>query len=147
MAGIFGLLSSGISAIGRMAAGQAAQRTAELNAFNTETDKVRVKIQTLQNARDRREEYISNTATNNSMFSAMGRDISSDPSVRAFLEKQKTTLKEDTDRITYMGQAKMAKLTQEATATRVEGRARKQAATIGALTTMAAGINDYQTVK
>lgn len=147
MAGMFGLLSSGISAIGQMAAGQAAQRSAELNAFNTETDKVRVKIQTLQNARDRREEYISNTATNNSMFSAMGRDISSDPSVRAFLEKQKTTLKEDTDRITYMGQAKMAKLTQEATATRVEGRARRQAATIGALTTITAGINDYQTVK
>lgn len=147
MAGIFGLISSGVSAFGQMQAAQAQREAARLNAFNTETDKVRAKIQAIQNHNDRLEQWRSNTSTNKTMFYAMGRDTSSDPSVKAYLEKQKDVAAEDTDRIDYMGQAQMAKLQQQATAMRIEGRARLQAGRIGALTTVATGINDYITVR
>lgn len=147
MAGIFGLISSGISAFGRMQAAQAQQEASRLNAFNTETDKVRAKIQAVQNHNDRLEQWKSNTSTNKAMFSAMGRDVSSDASVKAYLNKQRDIVGEDTDRIDYMGQAQMAKLQQQATAMRVEGRAAMQAGRIGALTSIAVGINDYMTVR
>jgi len=147
MSGIFGLISSGISAFGQMQAAQAQQQAARLNAFNTETDKVRVKIQTVQNHNDRLEQWRSNTSTNKSMFFAMGRDVSSDASVKAYLNKQKDIVGEDADRIDYMGQAQMAKLQQQATAMRIEGRAKMQAGRIGALTTIATGINNYMTTR
>lgn len=139
--------STAMSAFGQIAAGKARQETSKLNAFNVETDEIRNKIQTLQNSRNRREQYIANSSTNNTMFSAMGRDIGSDRSVEAFLKKQKETIGEDLYNIAYMGEAKSAKLKQQATAERIEGRAAMQSATIGALTTLASGYYEYETIK
>jgi len=139
--------STVMSAFGQIATGKAQQEASKLNAFNVETDEVRNKIQTLQNSRNRREQYIANSSTNNTMFSAMGRDIGSDRSVEAFFKKQKETTGEDLYNITYMGEAKGAKLKQQATAQRIEGRAAMQSATIGALTTLASGYYEYETIK
>lgn len=140
---MFQLISAGIGALGQMAAGQAAQKSAELDAFNTETQRELSKVQTLQRHNDRLEQYRYNVKANISAFYAAGRDVGSDKSVSAFLQRQKEVVAEDTGRSDLMGFFEQMKLQQQATTIRVEGRARKQAATIGAFTTMAQGIADY----
>lgn len=136
------LASSAVGAAGQLAAGQAQRRAADLNAFNIETDRVRSQAEALQRHNDRLEQYRSNLSANIASFSAAGRDIS-DRSVKAFLEKQKQIAADDTKRSDFMGFAEAARLRQEATATRIEGRAQQQAATIGAFTTLASGLSDY----
>lgn len=135
-----------VGAGAQMAAGQAAQEGAELDAFNTETDKVRSQTEALQRHNDRLEQYRQNNASNIASFYAMGRDIT-DRSVMAFLEKQKQTAAEDTRRSDIMGMFESMKLQQQANSIRAEGRARKQAAMIGAFSTLASGISDYQDTK
>ena len=140
---VWQLIAAGIGAMGQIAAGQAAQESANLDAFNTETEKVRSKTEALQRHNDRLEQYRQNNASNIASFYAMGRDIT-DRSVMAFLEKQKQTAAEDTRRSDVMGMFESMNLQQQATATRIEGRAQKQAAMIGAFNTLARGISDYQ---
>lgn len=139
---MIGLIGSVVGAAGQMAAGKAAQETAELNAYNVETDKVRSETEARQRHNDRLEQYRSNLSANIAAFSAAGRDIS-DKSVKAFLEKQKEIASDDTRRSDFMGAAEAARLQQQATAARVEGRAMRQAATIGAFTTLASGISNF----
>ena len=130
-----------------MAAGRAAQESAELDAFNTETQRELSKVQTLQRHNDRLEQYRYNAKANISAFYATGRDVGSDKSVSAFLRRQRKVVAEDTGRSDLMGFFEQMKLQQQATTIRVEGRARKQAATIGAFTTMAQGIADYSSTR
>ncbi len=140
---VFQLFSAGIGALGQMAAGRAAQESAELDAFNTETQRELSKVQTLQRHNDRLEQYRYNVKANISAFSAAGRDVEADKSVSAFLQRQKEVVAQDTGRSDLMGFFEQMKLQQQATTIRTEGRARRQAATIGAFTTMAQGIADY----
>ena len=140
---VFQLIASGISAFGQMAAGQAAQESAELDAFNTETQRELSKVESIQRHNDRLEQYRYNVKANIAAFYASGRDVGADKSVSAFLQRQKEVVAEDTGRSDLMGFFEQMKLQQQATTIRTEGRARKQAATIGAFTTMAQGIADY----
>jgi len=139
----FQLIAAGISAFGQMAAGQAAQESAELDAFNTETQRELSKVESIQRHNDRLEQYRYNVKANIAAFYASGRDVGADKSVSAFLQRQKEVVAEDTGRSDLMGFFEQMKLQQQATTIRTEGRARKQAATIGAFTTMAQGIADY----
>jgi len=139
----FQLIAAGISAFGQMAAGQAAQESAELDAFNTETQRELSKVESIQRHNDRLEQYRYNVKANIAAFYASGRDVGADKSVSAFLQRQKEVVAEDTKRSDLMGFFEQMKLQQQATTIRTEGRARKQAATIGAFTTMAQGIADY----
>lgn len=141
---VWQLISAGISAMGQMAAGQAAKEAADLDAFNIETQRELSKAEALQRHNDRLEQYRYNTKANIAAFAASGRDIGDDRSVGAFLERQKEIATQDTKRSDFMGAMEAMKLQQQATATRVEGRARKQAAMIGAFSTMAQGFADYQ---
>ena len=109
-----------------------------------ETQKVISEAEALQRHNDRLEQYRYNVKANIASFYASGRDVGSDRSVRAFLERQKEIATEDTRRSDLMGVFESMKLQQQATTTRIEGRARKQAAMIGAFTTMAQGYADYQ---
>lgn len=140
---VFQLIAAGFSAFGQMAAGQAAQESAELDAFNTETQRELSKVESIQRHNDRLEQYRYNAKANIAAFYASGRDVGADKSVSAFLERQREVVAEDTGRSDLMGFFEQMKLQQQATTMRVEGRARKQAATIGAFTTMAQGIADY----
>lgn len=138
------LAATAVSAIGQAQAGQAAKKAADLNAFNIETDKRRSETEALQRHNDRLEQFNENTSSNIDMFAAMGRDIGGqDRSVKAFLEKQKKIAASDTARSDFMGMAEAMKLRQQATATRIEGRAMKQAAMIGAFSTMASGLQNF----
>lgn len=139
--------STAMSAAGQVAAGNAARKAGELNAYNTETDRVRSKTEALMRHNDRLEQYRSNLSANLATFAAQGRDIGGDRSVAAFLERQKQIATDDTRRSDFMGAAEAAKLMQQATTERVEGRARQQAATIGAFTSLASGLYNYSLIK
>lgn len=136
------LIFSFISAMGQMQAGAAAKKSADLDAFNIETDKVRSEIETRQRHAARREAYDRNTSANIAAVYASGRDVSS-RSVEAFLGAQRETLGKDLRTSDLMGMFEAMKLRQQATTVRVEGRARQQAATLSAFTTIGKGIADY----
>jgi hypothetical protein len=138
------LIAAGIGAVGQIAAGQAAEESAKLDAFNIETQKELAKTESLQRHNDRLEQYRYNVKANIAAFSAMGRDVGDDRSVSAFLERQKEVATQDTRRSDLMGVFEAMKLQQQATTTRIEGRARRQSATIAAFTTMAQATADYR---
>lgn len=81
--------SAAVSAYGQVQSGRASQKASELNAYNIETENKLNQAQATQMANVRMAEYRSATSTNEAAFAAMGRDIGSDTSVRAFLEKQR----------------------------------------------------------
>ena len=120
-------------------AGRAAKQGAELDAFNTETEKKRSNVSALQRHNDRLELYRNNLSANLASF--RGRD---DSSVKAFLDKQREVALEDTSRSDLMGMFEQAKLQQQATTIRVEGRARQKAANIKAFTTLMSGMMEFQ---
>jgi len=139
---VLGLVSGFAQAGAMAAAGRAQREAAELDAFNTETDKVRSKIEAMQRHNDRLEQYRNNTATNISTFGAnLNRE---DASVSAFLKRQKTVAFEDIQRSDLMGMFEQAKLQQQATTLRVEGRAAEQAANIRAFTTATNAVMTFQ---
>lgn len=120
-------------------AGKAAKQGAELDAFNTETEKKRSKVSALQRHNDRLELYRNNLSSNLAAF--RGRD---DASVKAFLDRQREVALEDTSRSDLMGMFEQAKLQQQATTIRVEGRAKQKAANIKAFTTLMSGMMEFQ---
>jgi len=139
---VLGLFSGLAQASAIAAAGKAERAAAELDAFNTETDKVRSKIESMQRHNDRLEQYRNNTAMNISTFGAnLNR---ADASVEAFLNRQKEIAFEDIRRSDLMGVFEQAKLQQQATTLRIEGRAREQAANIRAFTTAMGAFMDFQ---
>jgi len=138
------LIAAGVGAAGMIAAGRAAEESARLDAFNIETQKGLAKTETLQRHSDRLEQYRYNTKANIAAFSAMGRDVQSDKSVSAFLNRQKQVALQDTQRSDLMGFFEQMKLQQQATTTRIEGRARRQSATISAFTTIAQATADFK---
>jgi len=138
----FTLLAFGSKVVqaGAMAsAGRAAKQGAELDAFNTETEKKRSNVSALQRHNDRLELYRNNLSANLASF--RGRD---DSSVKAFLDKQREVALEDTSRSDLMGMFEQAKLQQQATTIRVEGRAKQKAANIKAFTTLMSGMMEFQ---
>ena len=141
------LASTAASAYGQLHAGKAQKNAADLNAFNIESERERSKAEARQRSNDRLEQYRSNMSANIASFAASGRDIGTDRSVGAFLQRQKEIAASDTARSDFMGQAQAAKLTAEAAATRAEGRAAMTAAKIGAFTSLASGIYRYGQIK
>lgn len=138
----FTLLAFGskvVQAGAMVSAGRAQRKAAELDAFNTETEKKRSKVSALQRHNDRLELYRNNLSSNLATF--RGRD---DASVRAFLNRQREIAFEDTSRSDLMGMFEQAKLQQQATTIRVEGRARQKAAQVKAFTTLMSGIMQFQ---
>jgi hypothetical protein len=141
------LATTALSAFGQLSSGQAAKKAAELDAFNIETDRELGKAQAIQNASTRLEVYKSNMSTNTASFAASGRDVGADRSVSAFNQRQKEIVGKDLKSNATMGLIEANKATAQAGAVRTEGRAAKQSATIGALTSIASGAFQYYDVK
>jgi hypothetical protein len=137
------LASTAVSAIGQLAGGAGAKATAELNAFNIETDKTLGEAEAIQRSNDRLELYRTNLSANIASFAAQGRDVGSDRSVKAFLDRQKELAGRDVARSDFMGAMQAMNAQRQAYATRTEGRAQQASAVIGAFTTMAGGIYRY----
>jgi len=141
------LIAAGIGAVGQIAAGQAQKQASELNAFQIETDKEMNKVQALQASRARREEYDLATSTNVAAFSAAGRDVGTDRSVEAFLERQKEVIAQDVGRIDQQTQFENMKASMAAMAERRRGRNALSAAMFSAVGTASEGIYRYQTTR
>ena len=141
------IATTAFSAFGQIMAGNSARKTAELDAFNIETEREFGKAQAMENRNSRMAEYNFNKSGNIATFSAAGRDIGSDRSVRAFMEKQKEIVGKDLKTSSRMQTMQSAKATAQAGAVRAEGRAAQQSAMLGALTTVASGASQYYNVK
>lgn len=142
------LASTGFSVFGQLTGGQAAQEVGELEGFNIETDRELGKAEALRNSNQRKAIADQNLSANIAAFSAAGRDIGGmDRSVQATLDRQKEIVGSDLSDIALMSKLNAAKATGAAAGARAEGRAKKKAATIGALTSIASGYFQYSAVK
>lgn len=141
------LASAALSFGGQLFGAKAARDAAKLNAYNIETQRIMSQAEAAQRHNDRLEQYRSNLSANLATFAAQGRDIGSDRSVAAFLERQKEIAASDTARSDLMGFMEASKLQAEAAAVRMEGRAQQISGVIGAFTTLAGGIHRYQQTK
>jgi hypothetical protein len=139
--------STVLSVFGQISAGQAQREASELNAFQIQTDKEINKVQALQASRARREQYDLATSTNVAAFSASGRDIGSDRSVEAFLERQKEIIAQDVSRIDQQTQFENMKASMAAMAERRRGRNALSAAMFSAIGTASEGIYRYETTR
>lgn len=143
IAAVASLASAGVAAAGQAAAGRAAEEEAKLTAFNIGTEKEMNKIQAMQAAQARREEYDLATSTNIAAFAAMGRDIGSDRSVQAFLERQKEILGQDIGRIQTQTQFENLSADMRANIERLRGANGRRAANIRAAGTLIKGVSAY----
>lgn len=131
-----------VSGIGQIQAGRAQRRAAELTAFRTQTEGELNKAMARQRAEARREEYNQATAANIAAFSVT-RDIGSDRSVQAFLERQKEVVAQDLGRMDTQAAFESAKY-QAAAATEIRrGKNIQRASLISGLSTMAQGAYRY----
>jgi len=95
------IASSIVSTVGGFAGAQGQAASAELNAFNIETQKVRNEGLAIQRANDRYRQFKLAESANRALLSgAMGRDIGgADRSVAAFLQRNRETAYRDLDRM------------------------------------------------
>lgn len=88
-----------LNAGGQLISGIGAKQEARLNAFQFGTEDKLNKVLAMQQAQARREEYDLATSANIAAFAAAGRDVTTDRSVEAFLERNKEILERDISRI------------------------------------------------
>jgi hypothetical protein len=164
------LASTAISAGAQVAGGIGAARTAKFNAwqsefagrlegFNIETERKLSMAEASQRHNDRLELYRENLSSNIASFAAAGRDVGGqDRSVARFLERQKEVAAGDTKRSDFMAQITSQKMqaeamsaraggAQRAAAIRAEGKAAAISAGIGAFTTVAGGLYQYDLIR
>tara|TARA_B110000908_G_scaffold74702_1_gene90029 strand:+ start:5437 stop:5874 length:438 start_codon:yes stop_codon:yes gene_type:complete len=123
-------------------AGAARNDENQMAAFNTETERAEGEVLAMQQAAARRYEYDIATKTNVAMFAASGRDIGSDRSVEAFLEKQKEIAAKDLSRIADNRYAEASARTREAMQYRIAGKNARRASLLKAGGDFAQGLSD-----
>lgn len=133
-------IGTGISAGGTILGGIGAKQEAELTAFNIETEKRQNQVAAMQQARARRDEYDLATSSNIAAFSAAGRDITTDRSVQAFLEKQKEVAAQDIGRIATQTNVEDLRSDMMAMAARRQGRNALYASLFNAAGTVGEGL-------
>jgi hypothetical protein len=164
------LAATAASAGAQVAAGIGAARTAKFNAwqtefagrleaFNIESERKLSMAEAAQRHNDRLQLYSENLSSNIASFAASGRDVGgSDRTVAAFLDRQKEIAAGDTNRSDFMAQIQSQKMMaeaesakasgqQRAAAIRAEGKAAAISAAIGAFTTVAGGLHQYNMIR
>ena len=140
------LATAAVSAGGQILGGIGEKKSADLNAFNIETDKKLNKVQAMQESEARRADYDLATASNIAAFAAMGR-AQSDNSVQAFLKRQKEVFGEDIGRAQMQTAIQSRKSDIAASTERRRGRNTLLASTISAVGTIGQGAMDYDRVR
>ncbi len=141
------IASSALNVFGQISAGKAQQESSKLNAFQIKTDKALNKTQAMQMSRARKEEYDLATSANIAAFAAAGRDVGSDRSVQAFLERQESLVGEDIGRIARQQNIQGMKAEMAAMAEKRRGQNAYVSSLFSAAGTVAQGIYQYKTVK
>lgn len=139
--------SSVLSAGAQIVGGVGARRTAQLNAFNMETEAELNKAQAMQMAQARMDEYDSASSSNIATFAAAGRDVGSDRSVKAFMDRQKEIIGKDLGRMDTQAQFEQVQSRQQAAGERRAGRDAQTASLFSAAETLGSGLYKYQTAK
>jgi hypothetical protein len=139
------LAFAAISAGGQLLAGRESKFAAQMNAYNMKTESIQNQALAVQQANARREEYDLATAANLATFAAQGRDIGSDRSVAAFLERQKEIVGQDIGRIQTQSQMETLKMRSAALSERYAGETARRSSVFSAIGTIGQGIYDYQT--
>jgi hypothetical protein len=140
------IAATAINAGGQILGGIGEKKSADLNAFNIQTDKKLNKVQAMQESEARRAEYDVATASNIAAFAAMGRNID-DRSVQAFLNKQKETFGEDIGRAQMQTAMQSRKSDIAASTERRRGRNTLLASTISAAGTVGQGAMQYESIR
>ena len=141
------LIFAAVKAGGQVLGGIGAKQTAQLNAFNMETEATLNKAQAIEMAQVRMEEYELASSANLAAFAAAGRDIGSDRSVRAFMERQQEIVGKDIGRMNTQAYLEELKARQQAAGERRAGRDALISSLFSAAQTTASGISDYQKTK
>jgi hypothetical protein len=141
------LISTAVSAGGTILGGIGAKQEADLTAFNIETEKRQNQVAAMQQARARRDEYDLATSSNIAAFSAAGRDITTDRSVQAFLEKQKEVAAQDIGRIATQTNVEDLRSDMMAMAARRQGRNALYASLFNAAGTVGEGLYRAEQVR
>lgn len=131
-----------ISAFGTVMGGVAAQRQAQLDAFNIKTQRKEYEVVALENARARREEYDLALSSNITNF-YKGRDVASDRSVEAFLAKNLEKMGQDQKRIANQSQRQSNAFKMEAMAVKRRGNNQMISSLFTAAGQVGKGIGDY----
>jgi len=134
------LIATAIKAGGTILGGIGGKQEADLTAFNVETEKRQNQVAAMQQARARRDEYDLATSSNIAAFSAAGRDITTDRSVQAFLEKQKEVAAQDIGRIATQTNVEDLRSDMMAMAARRQGRNALYASLFNAAGTVGEGL-------
>tara|TARA_R100000951_G_C2573680_1_gene159618 strand:+ start:281 stop:718 length:438 start_codon:yes stop_codon:yes gene_type:complete len=135
-----------IAGYGTLMAGAVRNDQAQMDAFNTETEREEGEVLAMQQAAQRRYEYDIATKTNVAIFAASGRDIGSDRSVEAFFKKQKEIAAQDLSRIAENRQAEASARTREAASYRIAGKNARRASLLKATGDFAQGLSDNKKV-
>ncbi len=164
------LAATAVSAGAQVAAGYGASQTAafdswqaefqgRLNGFNIETERQLYMAEASQRSNDRLEMYRQNLSSNIAAFAAAGRDVGGqDRTVATFLDRQKQIAGEDVKRAATMADLNSRKLQaeslaataeglQRAAAIRREGEAQFISSVIGAFSTVAGGLYQYNQIR
>lgn len=139
--------SAALSAKATNDAGVGAELSSQLNAYGIATEDELNKAQAIQMSNSRFEDYRLATATNEAAFAAMGRDIGSDPSVNAFMRRQREIASKDADRIQSQSRLQTLQSRQRAAAEITEGKAARRASKIQATQTLLKAGYQYQTTR
>lgn len=138
--------SKAVGAAGQLAAGKAQQAASELTAFRTETEAEFNKAAAMQQARARREEYDLAMSSNIAMFAA-SRDVGTDRSIRAFMERQREIIGQDLGRIDVQAQMESQRMQAAAATERRRGRNIQRASLFSAVGTLGEGLMQYNEVR
>ena len=138
------LIGSFVSAFGQIQAGKAAERASILNAFSMETDADLDRVQAAQQMNAIMQEYDDASSSNIATLAAAGRDVGSDRSVKAFMERQKEIVGTDAKRLLDQSQLRLLQGRQQAAAERTSGRAARRASRYSAISTITSGVSNYE---
>lgn len=136
-----------LQSVGSVIGGIGAKKEAELTAYRMKTDMILNEVRSSQMARQRLEEYRQATSANIAAFSAAGRDIGSDRSVKAFLDKQREIAMTDVGRIDTQSELDRLQSQQAMATERRRGRTALAGSLISAGTSLGEGLYRVQDIK
>lgn len=143
------LAGSLISTAGGLMGAQGQAASAQLNAFNIETQKVRNEALATQRANDRYRQFKLAESANRALLSgAMGRDIGgADRSVAAFLQRNRETAYRDLDRMESQKQMESLNYEIQAASERRRAGDIRMSGLVGAFTSLTSTMMRYEQIR
>lgn len=127
-----GIAQAGMSLLG----GIGRRKAAKLDAYNIESQRIQNEAIVAQRQADRQDQFQIAQSANRAMLSAMGRDITRDRSVAAFLRRNKEMAARDVSRLADQGVMEDLSLSAQAATRRAEGRDALASAAVDAFSTV-----------